>query len=643
MAIVFDFSGCAGPLSVWKNQPPPYSSIHTYQQINGNIGVVAAQFEPKMDFQALLNNHQNTVVTGGVQGAAVGAAVGTGVGLVVLISSLGACLNPAAAATCPSVGAIIAGGAVAGGAVGASVGKAAENKNKEAAKAVNVKDVASAISQVLQSQNFQQSVQDRIVHYGSSTTKLPFNTVASIGPVSPEDKPDYSKSNISITTNILEVRVLEATLRNDGRFFDSPYGSLVVTSKVRLIRSFDRTVLYESEYRHVSAPMYHVLLASDDAVKFNLALQLAYQDLAQQIVDQIFLVYEPAHERNNNRNNCLLSPLKPISPKPPKGSMCGWSCDRGAFISSSKIPKIDSLHSQMTWESFPTVDELKDDKDHELAMLNNVSYEVKIYSAVPAFPEASMRKDDLVPGELIESGTTQEPKFQPKIPLEDCGNYFWTFRARFNLNGQPKVTEWAGTYNRQLESCWDFGSLPPKPSRTFYPFKSVCSTDIQKATASNIQQTAEANPITSSSAPSTDFSLKSIKGEIPSKIATTSYLEGAFLSKQIEVIGLAGLVKGLNVKFTLSNLSEKEITKLIGKAIILDDTGKEIGSISFHSIERIPSHNSIEISQTVYPIIFSGYAKLKELDQEKIKAKFTFESIEFLDGTKFNNDDVLSH
>lgn len=374
MAIMFDFSGCAGPLSVWKNQPPPYSSIRPDQQINGDIAVVAAKFEPKMNFQALLDNHQSAVTTGGVQGAAVGAAVGTGVGLVVLISTLGACLNPATAATCPSVGGIIAGGAVAGGAVGATVGKAAENKNKEAAKIANVNDVASAISQFLQTQNFQQSVQDRIIQYGRTTTKLPFNAVTSIGPVFPEDRPDYSKSNISGATNILEVRVLEATLRKDGRFFDSPYGSLVVTANARLIRSVDRTVLYESEYRHVSAPMYHVLLASDEAVRFNMALQFAYQDLAQQIVDQIFLVYDPAHERSDKRNYCLLSPLKPISPKPPKGSMCALPCNKGAtIISGSRIPITDTLQPQMTWESFPTEDEQKEDKDHELIGVDKVS------------------------------------------------------------------------------------------------------------------------------------------------------------------------------------------------------------------------------------------------------------------------------
>lgn len=111
-------------------------------------------------------------------------------------------------------------------------------------------------------------------------------------------------------------------------------------------------------------------------------------------------------------------------------------------------------------------------------------------------------------------------------------------------------------------------------------------------------------------------------------------VQGHYVGKVLKAGGFGGLVKGIDIKFSFSNLAEKDITKLEGTARLSTDDGQEIGSISFRVDNRIPNTNSIELTRPVYPILFPGYTKLKELDDSKIRADFMFETIEFADGTK---------
>lgn len=111
-------------------------------------------------------------------------------------------------------------------------------------------------------------------------------------------------------------------------------------------------------------------------------------------------------------------------------------------------------------------------------------------------------------------------------------------------------------------------------------------------------------------------------------------IEGHFAGKASRVGGLAGLVKGIDLKLSFTSKTEKAITRLEGKAKLYADDGEEIGSIPFRSEDAIPGASSIELTQTVYPLLFPGYYKLKDLDDSKIRAEFIFETIEFADGSK---------
>jgi hypothetical protein len=486
IAAVILSSGCWGPIVTYSRQAvPAHTQLIEHPSIE-KIGVVAGTFKPDSDFKTLLENH-DAMPTGVVVGSAGGAVAGAGLGLAAVISSLGACFNPASAATCPSIGAFIAGGTTIGGAVGAAVGKSADKKTEEMAKEAKVKDVAASIEEALQSLHIQQSVQEHIVSYGAANTKLNYLPINSMGPATPEQHPDYASLRKEGIDTVLEVAVTQASLGHDGRFFDPKYGRLALTAHARLIRLSDMQLIHEADYRYVSPPMFHVLLAADDARYFKQAFNEAYKNLSEQIVDQLFLIYEPALERHAKgvSGDCRKSPLKPIDPQ---GYSERWLCTFLSLCSAGEVQDggflglydefsvVHSLQPEFRWESFPTPDELKADISNEFSTLSDVGYEVRIYEATPYDLEYPNNRKRWVVGGLIDNQIVTTPNSRPDQPLKSCGHYFWTFRARFTLNGQPRTTEWAGVYHQSLERCWHLHApgTPYPPSRLFYPFKTEC-------------------------------------------------------------------------------------------------------------------------------------------------------------------------
>lgn len=149
------------------------------------------------------------------------------------------------------------------------------------------------------------------------------------------------------------------------------------------------------------------------------------------------------------------------------------------------------------------------------------------------------------------------------------------------------------------------------------------------------QLVPEMKKTAATSTSSSEKSVASNPATESSTLVAAGSISGAFGSKEIQKAGVASLVKAIAVKFTISNLTEKEVARVVGKVKLLDDTGGELGTISFRSENHIPPNDSVEITENAYPVVFPGYGKLKELAQENIKAEFTFDTIEFSDGTKF--------
>ncbi len=101
--------------------------------------------------------------------------------------------------------------------------------------------------------------------------------------------------------------------------------------------------------------------------------------------------------------------------------------------------EVDSLQPTLSWEVFPRPIDLTVEKK---GGFNNVTYDLRIWRA-----EGSGRNRFLEhPAEIVyERRGLREPSHTIEQPLKPSSMYFWSIRARFDLNGQPRVTQWGLT------------------------------------------------------------------------------------------------------------------------------------------------------------------------------------------------------
>jgi hypothetical protein len=110
-------------------------------------------------------------------------------------------------------------------------------------------------------------------------------------------------------------------------------------------------------------------------------------------------------------------------------------------------------------------------------------------------------------------------------------------------------------------------------------------------------------------------------------------IDGSFSGKSMKSGGLSGLLKGIDIKITLTNKTGKAISNVRGEARLSDAIGHEIGSFSFQSEHGIPANGTEQVTHTFYPVMFPGYGTLKELSEDQIRIDFTYQTIEFADGS----------
>jgi hypothetical protein len=151
----------------------------------------------------------------------------------------------------------------------------------------------------------------------------------------------------------------------------------------------------------------------------------------------------------------------------------------------------------LQWERFPR-DHDRIDADGQYHQISNVRYDLRVFDA--AIPSST--NIVLVPARQVYDGRDiSEPYHKIESGLNACSDYFWTVRARFRLDGQVRVTEWAGAFDVAgwSEKPWNLrrgllsykqppdwlaagltGMRPPVPDGPewfYYPFRTPCNTE----------------------------------------------------------------------------------------------------------------------------------------------------------------------
>jgi len=589
---------------------PSYASSPIIPEM-GKVGVINLDDPPELDFHALLENRspaESQSIASEIPkhiliGAAGGTASGALIGTAVLFSSLGACLNPMAAATCPAVGAYIAGGAALGGVIGAVVGNLKDQDANPNNPVGSTKDVSTSIAEALITLNIKQALMQHTLDYGNEKTQLELIQSSIPAPFVQSSSQDYSFLKDSDIDTILELKILKASLDHDGSLMDTKQGGLTVTVRARLIRVRDGYLFHEATYRFVSEILSHTVWAENNAYRLQQTFERAYQDLSEQIIDHLFLIYTPPSNRNVKTRSCNLSALKPIFPAGSLSDTPTSHCNKGGcragdiFWSTpdqNDFVVIDSLHPQLKWARFPSGSDINRDSNNELSGIENVRYEIRIFEAEP-FGDASRR----LTGKIIERHTTSNPDYKTNLPLGACGRYFWSWRAFFELEGKPRVTEWSGMHHEEPQECTGL-TINRTPSSSYIPYAFMTSCEGY-------------------------YEVKRSQNITPQMVS--AMITGNFLGKQARKGKFSELTKAIDLTFRLENKSDFDVSDVKGKLRLIDENGKEIGTVNFHHEGMIPRKASVEITSTVYPIVFFAYFKLKEIESEKIIGEITVESV----------------
>ncbi len=238
-----------------------------------------------------------------------------------------------------------------------------------------------------------------------------------------------------------------------------PKLTLVLSAHLGLRRAGSEEELYATDLKMREGAAGFREWVADDASLFRKALDEVLNTFAEKAVMDVFLRYSTHLPEKPTKSLHLFLVIQPVSPEHAK---------QFNKIFSSKS---ESVRPTLRWQAFPTPADIAADPSGGLARATNVTYDLKIWrqgnfdfwgdnNSPYFFPDRIIHDVEGKPG----------PYFVPPEPLEPFTSYFWTVRARFEIDGFPRLTDWmvvkGYTYNRGHFSCWNPYTIgrDPRPS-----------------------------------------------------------------------------------------------------------------------------------------------------------------------------------
>lgn len=218
---------------------------------------------------------------------------------------------------------------------------------------------------------------------------------------------------------------------------------------VRLIRTRDNSGIFSADYVYMGEKLKLSEWSANQAERLLADLKTGYETLGAHIFDNVFLLY-PFPDRQPHLSGFLSGAfgLAPIYPRT-RGQVTGDSIIGSGFGWTT----VDALRPTLRWQGFPRATDVEAAPE-DMGRVNNVRYDLVI-----------AREHNLAPAEIIyrreglsDTAHTVETSLSPDT------RYFWTVRARFELDGRERVTEWGSTHFKVRE-------LWTAPSFFSYRFK----------------------------------------------------------------------------------------------------------------------------------------------------------------------------
>ncbi len=380
---------------------PPIA--HTgYQQSLGRIAIVSLNEQPEIDFQGFTRS----------KGA--GAVQGAGVGFLHCISLMGG--GSCTGSMCGAFYLIWLGVCGVSSVVGGVVGAGIAPSSKE------VGEAEEQMSNRLGTEAIQNALFEELILVAlTKGTRLAQTGSRLLQSTS--ERHDYRQFADEAAT-VMEVALTHVGTKGGG--FNPPL-QLTMTAHVRLVRTQDNTEITAVEYTHTGASYTLSEWSENGAQRLLQALQDGYTALAQHIHDSVLLLY-PFPDRKPHTFGFLVAAygLAPKEP-PTRGQLTGDKIFGDLF----EWAPVNSLRPTFRWQAFPREGD-RAMASEEMLAVRNVRYDLVI-----------ARERNMTPGEIVyrHQGLPQNSHTLTKSLKADT-RYFWSVRARFELNGRERVTEW---------------------------------------------------------------------------------------------------------------------------------------------------------------------------------------------------------
>lgn len=371
---------------------PPRPVQETKRSEFGTVGVIPAHFVPASNFDTFAKDRLSGTQKGAISGATIGAVQG---------AATGAASGPFAVFLIPLLTGV---GATVGGTVGGIYGWTSSVPESTAI------EIDKAISTALIKINTQVSLAENVSDYGRRIAFLEMEIIPNLGPGALEERPVYKSLPTKIGT-ILEISVQELGFQSEGYGGNDPSLQFFMTARARCLRINEGAEIYSRDFIYLSGTYNLSEWAENNAKRLQREFDRSYDRLAERIIEEIFLL---VGDSRGGYGGCGLSPQYP---KP----------EYGFFKKCQEFVEIDSVQPVFKWEA------LSELEDNSLGFISRVVYDLKIWKADKGYL-----------GDLVYGRNGLESS-QHKIenPLEFSTSYFWTVRARFELNGRHRANDWA--------------------------------------------------------------------------------------------------------------------------------------------------------------------------------------------------------
>ncbi|HZP93388.1 MAG TPA: hypothetical protein VFB20_10970 [Burkholderiales bacterium] len=429
-------SGCA-------TMAPPAPALETKEKAiekRGTVAIVPAQYLPQSNFRAFAGSKpagvtKSAAIAAAETASAIDLAAATGTGAAAL-----SFLAPYALAT----------GAIFGAVAGSAVPLPAET----------AQEIETGIGRSLAKLDAQRALADRLGAIVKKETWVPLRAVDAKGPAAANESPTYAALVSAGVDTVIETAVREIGFHRcdplwlggvepDGARCPpdhrrKPTVSLIMLAQARLVRVADGTALLVRQFRYASPHRGFAQWAANDGRLLVEEFERAYRELAERVNDELLLV-TPIDLPNFNSSwppsqslygMCWLAPVYPkaerTAPSEALTASISGSEDM-CLVDPLRFGTVDSLRPTLRWSAFPR------DLDREkldpglLNKIRDVTYDLKIWEA-----EGCER------GRLVYERTgLPAPEHRLETALEPGQRYFWSFRARFTVDGRPMAMRWA--------------------------------------------------------------------------------------------------------------------------------------------------------------------------------------------------------